>query len=357
MRLLIITQKVDKNDSILGFFHRWIEEFAKHCEKLIVICLEEGEHNLPKNVEVYSLGKEKLTAKSYKLKAFIKIKYIFNFYKLIVRLRNSYDSVFVHMNQEYVLLTGVIWRLMGKKIYLWRNHAKGSILTHMAVILSHKVFATSPHSYTAKFTKTKIMPAGIDVDFFKNGDISKKRKNSILFFGRISPVKNIDLFVKALLKLDTDGFDFIADIVGSPANKRDIEYEKELKVLAQPLVEKGKLSFLSAIPYKETPALYKRYDLYVNLTPEGSFDKTILEAMASGTPVLTSNSALIGHIPDSFILKGYSLDDIINKINKYFTKSSIEIQDLDNKLETHVEKHSLKFLSKEVFKNIETLND
>ena len=59
MRLLIITQKVDKNDPILGFFHRWIEEFAKHCQSIIVICLQKGEYNLPKNIKILSLGKEK----------------------------------------------------------------------------------------------------------------------------------------------------------------------------------------------------------------------------------------------------------------------------------------------------------
>ena len=32
MKLLIITQKVDSADPILGFFHQWVEEFAKHCE-------------------------------------------------------------------------------------------------------------------------------------------------------------------------------------------------------------------------------------------------------------------------------------------------------------------------------------
>ena len=51
MKLLICTQKVDKNDSVLGFFHRWIEEFAKHCEKVTVICLQKGDDDLPAKIE------------------------------------------------------------------------------------------------------------------------------------------------------------------------------------------------------------------------------------------------------------------------------------------------------------------
>ena len=59
MRLLIVTQAVASEDSVLGFFVRWIEEFAKHCERIEIICLKEGKHRLPANVCVYSLGKEK----------------------------------------------------------------------------------------------------------------------------------------------------------------------------------------------------------------------------------------------------------------------------------------------------------
>ena len=58
MKLLIITQKVNREDSVLGFFHSWIREFATHFEKVTVICLEKGTYDLPQNVAVLSLGKE-----------------------------------------------------------------------------------------------------------------------------------------------------------------------------------------------------------------------------------------------------------------------------------------------------------
>lgn len=59
MRLLIVTQKVDRDDDLLGFFHQWICEFAKHCDFVTVICLEKGEYALPANVRILSLGKER----------------------------------------------------------------------------------------------------------------------------------------------------------------------------------------------------------------------------------------------------------------------------------------------------------
>ena len=58
MKLLICTQAVDREDSVLGFFHSWIREFAKHYESVTVICLYKGEYDLPENVKILSLGKE-----------------------------------------------------------------------------------------------------------------------------------------------------------------------------------------------------------------------------------------------------------------------------------------------------------
>src|SRR3989344_5188931 len=158
MRLLIVTQVVDTNDSNLGFFHRWIEEFSKHCEHVHVICLKEGRHSLPANVSLYSLGKESGASR---------IKYLWNFYRYIWKLRKDYDAVFVHMNQEYVLLGGKFWWLMGRRVILWRNHKKGSLLTRLTGCLSHTVCYTSESAYVASFKNAVRMPIGIDTNFFK----------------------------------------------------------------------------------------------------------------------------------------------------------------------------------------------
>ena len=113
MRLLIVTQAVDTEDSALGFFHRWIQEFATHCESVHVICLKEGAHDLPANVSIHTLGKEGGRSR---------VKYVTRFYRYVFGLRAEYDAVFVHMNPEYVILGGAYWRLTGKKIALWYVH-------------------------------------------------------------------------------------------------------------------------------------------------------------------------------------------------------------------------------------------
>ncbi len=292
MKLLIITQKVDINDPVLGFFHRWLLEFAKHCEKLTVICLGAGEHDLPDNVEVLSLGKpthgwpapvgEKIQGK---------LAALFNFYRYLFRLRRDYDAVFVHMNQEYVLLAGWYWRLIGKKILLWRNHPQGGFLTRVAIRFSHRVFCTSSRSFTARFAKTKLMPAGIDTDIFRSDSGAPKTPQSILCLGRVSPIKRVHLLIKALAILRKEGIEFKASIIGGPANPEDEEYARQLrkKVSEENLSEK--IIFQDAVKNYEAPAIYNAHEIYANLTPTGSFDKTILEAMVCGLKIFATNDS------------------------------------------------------------------
>ena len=72
MKVLVLTQTVDTEDPILGFMHRWIEELASKYERIEVVCLREGNHNLPKNVFIHSLGKEGGRSR---------IKYVLRFYR------------------------------------------------------------------------------------------------------------------------------------------------------------------------------------------------------------------------------------------------------------------------------------
>ncbi|MDO8569779.1 MAG: glycosyltransferase [bacterium] len=299
MKLLVITQKVDKNDPVLGFFHRWVEEFSKHFEFVTVICLEEGEHSLLENVRVLSLGKGKLKIENWKLK--IKFRYILNFYQYIWDERNNYDSVFVHMNQEYVLLGWKFWKLWGKKIYLWRNHAKGSLLTRLAVLLSNKVFCTSPSSFTARFAKTQIMPVGIDTDFFKPDPLVQRIPNSFLFLGRIAPVKKVLEFVEWFNKLDEKSH---ATIAGA-ALLKDSDYEKLVRSRASDRIE-----FIGAVTQEQALKLYQSHETYVNFTPSGSMDKTIVEAAACGAKLIVHNPDL----KNGFEVLDHSITALMDKL-------------------------------------------
>ncbi len=356
MKLLIVTQKVDKNDPILGFFHHWIEEFAKHCERLMVICLGKGEYNLPKNTKVLSLGKEenrggatsvipvKVGIQLFFSEKFKKLKYTWRFYKYIRKEKDNYDHVFVHMNQEYVLLGALFWKTWGKKIFMWRNHPNGTFLTDMAVWFSDKVFCTSKYSYTAKFKKTEIMPVGIDTDFFKRDEKIEKKNNSILFLGRISPVKKVNILIEALGILKKKGIDFSASIIGDPLPK-DKEFLIFLKNRVSELKLKECVEFRDGVINTETLNFYNKYKIFVNMTPSGSFDKTILEAMACEELVLISNLNLRGEIKDCFIFKENDHEDMASKLEYLIKLNEIDFNKHGQDLRKYViDNHGLNLL-------------
>ena len=281
MRLLLITQIVDTSDTYLGFFHRWIEHLAHYFESIEVICLYEGTHALPENVRVHSLGKEKGKRRG--------LMYALRFFKVLWKLRCSYDAVFVHMNEEYVLLGGFVWRLLSKPVYLWRNHYAGSWRTSVAASLSRKVFYTSAHSYTARYKNSVRMPVGVDTERFEKVADAERTHGSILFLARMAPSKRPELLIDALALLKEKQLPFIATLVGSPLAE-DVGYYASLqdKVRADGL--SAHIRFLPGIPHAQTPEIFGVHQIFVNASPSGMLDKTHFEAAAAGCAVVSSSA-------------------------------------------------------------------
>lgn len=295
MRLLIVTQAIDDADPALGFFTGWIRGLESSFESIDAICLSKGEYQLPDTVRVHSLGKEQ-GAKS-------RIVYAFRFLRLAWKLRSEYDAVFVHMNQEYILIAGMLWKLLGKRVYLWRNHYAGSWLTDIAAWFCTEVFCTSKHSYTARYAKTRLMPVGVDTARFTGTETVKREPRSILFFARIAPSKRADVFIEALGLLLAQGVSFIASIYGSPL-KSDETYYENLKTRAESLGLHDRLRFMPGVPNEKAPDVYASHEVFVNCSPSGMFDKTLFEAAASGCLVLAASDDFKGLAGEAFSFDG-----------------------------------------------------
>jgi len=336
MRLLILTQKVDKNDPILGFFHNWVLELSKKFEKVSVICLEKGTFDLPNNVKIYSLGKEYGESK---------IKYVKNFFNLILGLHKEYDSVFVHMNQEYILLGGFIWKILRKKVYFWRNHQLGNLFTKIAVLFPNKVFCTSKFAFVAKYKKTILMPVGIDTELFKvaSSQYLTSRNRKLLFLGRMDLIKRPKMLVEALDILNKKNVEFICDFYGDPTPDTGDYYDSIKKDIEKSNL-KEKINFYNGVANYETPQIYNEHSIYVNLTPSGSFDKTILEAAACGCILVVVNKSLKGEIDKRMITEENS-KDVAEKINFWLNANEADKKEVSNKLQKYVlGNHSLNAL-------------
>ena len=280
MKLLIVTQVVDTEDTYLGFFHEWINALATEFESIEVICLKEGTHALPDTVRVHSLGKEKGKRSP--------LAYAGTFFSNIWKLRNKYDVVYVHQNEEYLLIGGLVWKVLGKRAYLWRNHYAGSWKTSAAAMLSTRVFYTSFKSYTARFKNAVRMPVGVDVARFVRGEEQRERC-SILSIGRIAPSKRIEMTIEALALLAERGIAFNASIVGD-ALPEDAQYKASLVAQVKAHGLSDRITFLPGVAHADVPAVLNAHSIFVNCAPSGMFDKTLFEAAATGLAVYSTSN-------------------------------------------------------------------
>ncbi|MGH3119389.1 MAG: glycosyltransferase family 4 protein [Gaiellales bacterium] len=113
----------------------------------------------------------------------------------------------------------------------------------------------------------------------------------LVTFGRLSPVKNIELMIQAVERLAPAVQDVSLDIIGGPAAPRDQDYVTWLKGYATSLGVEGRVRFLGPRPPAEVAPIVRKSSISLNLSDTGSMDKAILESAASGVPVVTSNAA------------------------------------------------------------------
>lgn len=331
MKLLVVTQTLDTNDPVLGFFHRWITEFASHMESIEVICLNEGVHSLPNNVRVHTLGKRQ---------GGHRLLYVLRFWWLVVKLRRSYDTVLVHMNPEYILLAADFWLMSGKKIALWYNHEVGSWALKLAAPVCSKIFHTSPYAYTARYAQAVKMPAGIDTSVFVPRDTLIPSR-SVYMQGRVAPAKNVHVLLAALRILRERQEHARATIVGPI----DHTYGLKLHTEYDDLLDGDGVTMKGPVRNEETPALYAAHQVSVNLAADGNYDKTVLESLACGTPAIVSSRAFADIIPGEWRIPYQDPQALAEALSRFFALSEEERTTLARSLSEKVRtSHSLRAL-------------
>lgn len=291
MRLLIITQALDRRHPILGFFHEWVRVFAQHADEVHVVCLQAGEQALPKNVHVYSLGKEQ---------GGNRLQYLWRFFRFIVRRRHVYDSVFVHMNVEYVLLGGLLWRLMGKRVLLWYTHKMVHWRLRVATYLAHAVATASPESFRLRTEKVHVLGHGIDCDVLRSRRVPSVGESWVTT-GRISESKRVVEMVDIVRALRAAGHRVRLDMYGDLGSPADAGYIARVQQCIEQAGLDEEVRLCGPLPHRVLLEKLPSYDVFLNLSATGSMDKAVLEALCAGVPVITSNEAFAHGVPVVFV--------------------------------------------------------
>ncbi len=353
MKLLVITQVADKNDDVLGAFHQWIARFAEVFESVEVICLRRGEVDLPANVRVHSLGKEKDGARW---------KYVVRFYKYIFALRKDYDAVFVHMNPEYVLLGGLFWRLWGKMTFLWYAHKKGSWLRLLALRIANRVVSVSKESFNGS-DSSKFLPVGhgVDPDLYScpPRTASNDRKE-ILSVGRLTPVKEYDLLIDAsrLLREKYGRRDFVVRLVGGAMNDGDRAYVARLKEKIASFGLTDAFAFTGPVPNKDLLPHLCSADAFVSMQRIGGAGKSFLEAMSCGVPTVVCTPVFNTYLGEwlPYLFYDWTPEDLAAKLNACLSLQDDERARMSETLRgIVVEHHNLKKLVRRLKEEYERL--
>jgi len=333
--LLIITQKVDQNDQLLGFSIGWFRRFAEKFDSISILCLEKGEFDLPKNVKVISLGKDRGASKLAQL---------LNFYKHIWSLRRQYDAVFVFMNAIWVVIGAWPWHFLHKKVFLWYAHKKITWKHRLAEKFADGIFTSTQGGFRIKSDKVMIVGQGIDTDKFKPAQHrDSNRPFKIISVGRISPLKDYETLIRAIKLLENKNI--LVEIAGQPAVKNDSEYLSGLKIKIRENNLASAFNFIGLITNRELPKFLQSADIFVNMSHTGSLDKAILEAMACGLPILTCNEALkdvLGFHADELMYPKKDDKELANGLRNLMTMTNEEREKLGLMLrEIVVKNHNL----------------
>lgn len=338
MTLLMITRKVDKADSNAGFIYNWVKKIGDSTEKLIIICQEQGDTSgLPKNIQIYSLGKEK---------GYSKLRQLLRFELLIFKNIKKADGVFSHMMPIYSIIVGPFCKLFHKRLIQWYTHKSVDLKLKLASFFIDEFITASKKSFRLKTKKSVFITGhGIDLDIFKPTSKETNQQSpttdyQIISIGRISPSKDYESIIKAVYDLRGQGVNNVKlKIIGGPGLISQQNYFDILKQMVEKMELKNQVEFLGAIPNNQTIKYFHEADLFINLSKTGGLDKTVLEAMACGTLVLTSNETFDKILPEELKTPKDNPKILAQKIKKIMNFQNEKKEELRKKLRQEVVKN------------------
>ena len=317
-------------------------------------------------------------------------KHIKNFYffgrviwqtKIIKECFSASFNQIIFLGDMNILSTWVgllICRLRNKKIILWTHGFYGNEsyvkrwLRKLFYLIGNKYLLYEQRGKKlmigAGFDSSKIFVIynSLDYDSQKkyfetlNNNNNKKKfivfKNSklktILFLGRLTSVKKIDLLIKSLNKLNSKRVNFNLLIIGEGPQK------KILEKISKEGLEKGWIYFYGKT-YEESELSELIYSSDLMVSP-GNTGLNAVHALSYGTPVGTHNNfdkqmpeaGIIENTKTGFFFRENDSDDLSLNIDLWFSKFNINLTRAERRRIID-EKYNPEFQIKEIQKAID----
>lgn len=345
MKILVCTQVMDMTHPILGFFHAWVVAFAQKFEEVHVICLQKGQCELPKNVFVYSLGKEDGVGK---------LTYIYRFYRYFFQIYRTKELTYVlyHMGAVYNIL-GAPFFLLRKRKHIrflwWKTHGHINLMGRVALLFVDEVLSASADSFPVRTQKLRVTGHAIDTSLFTmRNEHASSKEVQLLFVGRIMRVKRVEDVLAVAVVLRNRNVSVRVRIVGVVA---DDGYQAELEHYCREYDLSSVVTFAGPRTHTELIAEYHNADILINPSDTDSIDKVVLEAMACGVLPLSSTRAFDALLsPHQLFMKKGDSVGYADSVERILQMPESERGLLAHALrEVVVRDHALETLTKRIF--------
>lgn len=164
-------------------------------------------------------------------------------------------------------------------------------------------------------TEVHAISCGINADNY-SPSFEPRTENRILFVGRVTGEKQIDVLLNAVTLLSPD-LDVKVEIVGGGDQKRNLEH------LADTLGIRDRVSFTGYVSDEELKAAYSRATVFAMPSIAELQSIATMEAMASGLPVVAANAMALPHLvhdkENGYLFEPGSAQDLADKLTQVLT--------------------------------------
>lgn len=204
-----------------------------------------------------------------------------------------------------------------KRLLFFKNKQKHNSFSKL-IAVSKKTKTDLIKKYKINPNKIKSSYLGVDKKIFKptNKKSDKPKRNRYIFYiGSEVPRKNIGNLLKGFKKISFKYSDLILLKAGEPEGKK---YRKSTNKLIKQYGLTKKVFFVSKyINEKELPLYYSNAELFIYPSLKEGFGMPLVEAMACGCPIVTSNISPMKEIAKGQVLVNpYDPDSISRGIDK-----------------------------------------